>query len=188
MPTPKLPVIIRQYDLLNDMIRQLLLPILVLILLTGCAPKNDWTLTKSNLDILASPEIDNGSVCYYFECWGPGGTVIKVHYDGCKILSLEAKYIDGINSYMPMLIESLKDKEANEGSTAIVALRFLCSAMRIEHPNGYYYHMYNPHPTRTDCDAIYADTPFEKWPPIWTETTYSEWKKWWEKDGKKNVH
>ncbi len=40
------------------------LKVMVLILLTGCAPKNDWTLTKSHLDILASPEIDNGSVCY----------------------------------------------------------------------------------------------------------------------------
>ncbi|RKU22982.1 hypothetical protein C6499_19295 [Candidatus Poribacteria bacterium] len=163
------------------MTRQSLFLILVIILLTGCAPKNDWTLTKSDLNILKTPEIDNGSIAYYFEEWGPSGTVIKVHYNEDKILFLESKYIENIDPYMPMLIESLK----NEGPTAIVALRFITHIFRQQYPHGYYYHIYNPHPTRTDCDAIYADTPFEKYSPIWTETTYSEWKKWWDKEGKK---
>ena len=162
------------------MIGKSLLILSIFVLLIGCAGhKSGSIFTKGMLDVLISPQIDNGSVCYYFECWGPGSTVLKVHYDGDKILSVESKWIEDLNPYIPMLIESIKDREKNEGATAHRAHQFLVCALRMTYPNGYYYIM---HPT---IDG-YEGTPFKSYDL--TKTTYDEWKKWYEKEGKKGVH
>ena len=86
--------------------------------------KNDGFFTKGMLDVLVSPQIDDGSVCYYFEGWGPGCTVIKVRYEGDKMLSVESKWVDDLYPYIPMLIESIKDREKNEGATAYRAHKY----------------------------------------------------------------
>ena len=132
--------------------------ILVFILLAGCAAKNDWPVAKSDFDTLHWPEIDTGSVSYHFGSWMPGGVVMKVRYDGQKILSVEVEWIDFLDAYIPMLMESIK----GGGAPARAAHRFLVCAMRTEYPKP---------------PSWYEDKPFRS--EEFTETTYAEWKQWW---------
>ena len=143
-------------------------------------PKDNWTLTKSMVDVFGPPHVDDGSVCYYFEPWGPACTFLKIHYDGDKIVSIESKFIEHLGPYIPMLIESIRDRRKNDGGTAYKAHKFLVYALQMTYPNGFYYYM---HPTIDPFEG----TPFKS--VELTETTYDEWVRFWEKEGHRlDVH
>ena len=143
------------------------------------------------------------NVCYYLGPWGPGTTVLKIHYEETakplksdlpwfayieegdpyyqRITSIESEYIeeDKLQIYIPLLIESLKD--ITQGGKGMRSLVRLYAIMSIAFPNGY--GDYYMHPTKDK----YTGTPFERdsnnRPPELDKTTYNKWKQWWDTEG-----
>ncbi|MDE0325991.1 MAG: hypothetical protein OXN27_18905 [Candidatus Poribacteria bacterium] len=170
--------------------------------LTGCA-KPSLPEIGAIIEVHGAPHIVQDNVCYYLGPWGPGATVLKIHYKGSpekgdsnlprtvfgadgdpyyqSVVSIEWEYMeeDRFYFYFPLLIESLKDTTpGGKGGHALVRLYDI---MYMEFPNGY--GDYYMHPTKD----TYTGTPFERdtdnRPPELGETTYNKWKQWWETEG-----
>ncbi len=149
--------------------------LIIFTLLIGCAlrPQSPQvSLTVDMLDVFNPPQIDNGSTRYYFSPWHPGCKVLTIRYDSMDgILSIKSEYIHHLDSYMPMLIESLKDTgNPEDRGIRASALRFLWHGMAVEFPDS------------RDSDLPWiTESPLTRaYYPKWNKTTYDKWKQWWE--------
>lgn len=170
--------------------------ILAQVLIAGCAKKPPIPPIGAFVEVHSTPHIVQDNVCYYIGSWGPGAVVLKIYYEGSnekgdlklpgiykhhipdiyykQVVSIEWEYIeeDKLHFYIPLLIESLKDTEANGNGT--LALRFLYSVVSMGVPTD---HLIK----NTPIDSI---SEFERlrsnpFPEVYEET-YTKWKHWWD--------
>lgn len=160
-------------------------PIFVIAIFSGCTQLHiprivylpEMSVTAFEYSF-GSPHIDNGYARYYMGGGDTGGIFTIIEYDGDTITHVSHHRYDErtLYFYVPMLIQSLKHKDANIAYSALSFLTFLMHQM---YPNGY-------HEKYSKTADMYKDTPFEKYPPTWTKNSYQEWFNWWKKHGRKD--
>ena len=150
--------------------------IFFVILLSGCSPHEypiysaidkELILVGEHRDLIraefGAPYCRNADSWYYFDGKAPGGTVAEIHFKDDYVLRYIEQGHDEHNymTWIPLLIESLRDENIDTRQQSYRFLRFLIERYEqtsaVEHPE--------------DWNQIpFESNDYEKWQHWWTET------------------
>lgn len=150
--------------------------IFLVFLICGCgvSTQPEWTVQLYD-EVFGPPQIMLENVCYYFGIGWPGCKILKIHFEGNKILKTQIRWIekDDLYYYVPLLIEMIK----TDNYYVPGALGMLNNIMSVQFTIGGFV---------TDEMQMEMETKpwYGKDRSRWNKTTYQKWKDWYETEGR----
>ncbi|MDE0325992.1 MAG: hypothetical protein OXN27_18910 [Candidatus Poribacteria bacterium] len=153
-----------------------LFTVTLLFVICFCGCSKTQMFRNEFVNVFGYPHIDHGDTIYYLGPWHTEPHAMKVTLKNSIVIKQEVFKINhnDLRYYIPLLIEMLHLGEYNR---SVRAYRWLTITMRLEFPNGF--GEYYMHPK---LDG-WTNTPFARDKKL-NNTTYSEWKEWWETEGR----